>query len=76
MQAKKKPERMCIGCREQKEKNELCRVVRDKDGNINILFTNRSETLPANVNFTFQDGKYRLKTVRRIHGDVKEADNY
>lgn len=51
-------------------------AVRDKDGNINILFTNRSETLPANVNFTFQDGKYRLKTVRRIHGDVKEADNY
>ena len=41
MQAKKKPERMCIGCREQKGKNELCRVVRDKDGNISFDSTGK-----------------------------------
>lgn len=34
--AKKLPLRQCMGCREMKPKNELVRVVRDKDGNVSI----------------------------------------
>ena len=41
MQKKKIPERMCIGCREQKEKQCLCRIVRDKDGSISFDSTGK-----------------------------------
>lgn len=34
--AKKIPLRQCLGCREMKPKQELVRVVRDKEGNISI----------------------------------------
>ena len=34
--AKRIPVRMCIGCGEHKEKKELIRVVRDKEGNLSI----------------------------------------
>lgn len=30
------PERTCIGCNEKKNKNELLRIVKSSDGNINI----------------------------------------
>ncbi len=33
---KKIPERTCIGCNETKQKNELLRIVKDKDNNISI----------------------------------------
>ena len=36
MQKKKTPERMCICCRAIKDKRELIRVVRDKDGKISL----------------------------------------
>ncbi len=51
-------------------------AVRDKDGNINILFANRSEKNSTTVKFSFKNGNYRIKSVRRIHGDVKSADNW
>lgn len=34
--AKKIPLRQCLGCREMKPKQELVRVVRDKEGNVSI----------------------------------------
>lgn len=34
MTEKKKPERMCVACRNHKSKNELIRVVRDANGTI------------------------------------------
>ena len=34
MKPKRIPERMCVGCREMKPKNELIRVVRTPDGNV------------------------------------------
>ena len=34
MQAKKKPTRTCMACNEKKEKQELLRVVRTMEGNI------------------------------------------
>ena len=30
------PERTCIGCNEKKQKKELIRIVKDKEGNISI----------------------------------------
>lgn len=33
---KKKPERTCTGCNEQKEKNNLLRIVRTKEGLIEV----------------------------------------
>ena len=30
------PERICIGCNEKKQKKELIRIVKDKEGNISI----------------------------------------
>ena len=41
MQKNKMPERMCIGCREQKEKLLLCRVVRDKEGSVSLDLTGK-----------------------------------
>ena len=39
--AKRIPVRMCIGCGEHKEKRELIRVVRDKEGNLSIDTTGK-----------------------------------
>ena len=36
------PQRSCIGCNEKKNKNELIRIVRDKEGNITIDKTGRA----------------------------------
>ena len=33
---KKIPQRTCIGCKEKKDKKELIRIVKDKDGNITL----------------------------------------
>ena len=36
---KKKPERTCMGCNEQKGKNSLLRIVKSKDGIIEVDLT-------------------------------------
>ena len=38
MKQKKIPMRMCVGCREMKEKRTLIRVVRSPEGNVNLDF--------------------------------------
>ncbi len=38
---KKKPERTCIACNGQKEKNELLRIVKSKDGIIEVDLTGK-----------------------------------
>lgn len=42
MSGKKIPQRMCVACREMKDKNELIRIVRPKDGAISPDFTGKS----------------------------------
>ena len=39
---KKIPQRTCIGCREKKDKKELIRIVKDKEGNITLDRTGRA----------------------------------
>lgn len=41
MKMKKIPMRMCNGCMEMKPKNELIRVVRDKEDNISVDLTGK-----------------------------------
>ncbi len=38
---KKKPERTCMGCNEQKEKNALLRIVKTKEGIIDVDITGK-----------------------------------
>ena len=38
---KKKPARRCMGCNESKEKNELIRIVKSKDGIVEIDLTGK-----------------------------------
>lgn len=38
---KKTVGRMCVACRESKDKKELLRIVRDKEGNVSIDFTGK-----------------------------------
>ena len=35
---KKIPQRLCMGCRERKEKREMIRVVRSPEGNVSLDF--------------------------------------
>ncbi len=41
MQIKKKPLRKCMACNEQKEKNELLRIVKSKEGVIEVDLTGK-----------------------------------
>lgn len=41
MKQKKLPLRMCLGCHEMKPKKELIRIVKNKEGSINVDFTGK-----------------------------------
>ena len=41
MQTKKKPLRTCMACNQQKEKKELLRIVKSKDGDIEVDLTGK-----------------------------------
>lgn len=38
---KKIPQRMCLGCREHKDKKELVRIVRSPEGDVSVDLTGR-----------------------------------
>ena len=55
MQAKKVPQRQCIGCRESKDKKELIRIVKTKEGEILLDRSGRLNGRGANaLNRTFK----------------------
>jgi len=41
MKQKRIPMRMCLGCQEMKPKNELIRIVKNKDNGISVDFTGK-----------------------------------
>ena len=43
MKLKSLPQRTCIGCNTKKNKNELIRIVRSKEGNISIDRTGKAD---------------------------------
>ena len=46
---KKIPQRTCVGCNSQKSKNELIRIVMDKDGNISVDKTGKANGRGADL---------------------------
>ena len=42
MKKKKIPMRKCIGCMESFQKRDLCRIVKNKEGDIKVDFTGKS----------------------------------
>ena len=57
MVKKKKPERTCMACNEQKEKQELLRIVRSKEGIIEVDLTGKKSGR----------GAYICKPLRRFN---------
>lgn len=51
-------------------------IIEDNAGNVNVLFANRNETANVTVNFEFKDNLYKVKHIRKVHGAVKNADNW
>lgn len=43
MQTKKQPQRMCIGCSQMKDKRELVRIVKNKNGEISVDLTGKAQ---------------------------------
>lgn len=62
MKRKKIPMRMCIGCREMKPKNELIRIVKTPDNNVEIDPTGKKSGR----------GAYVCKNDRCIEASMKE----
>ena len=59
---KKIPQRTCIGCKEKKEKRELIRIVKDKEGNITLDRTGRSNGRGAYICDNIQCLEKAIKT--------------
>lgn len=59
---KKIPQRTCIGCKEKKDKKDLIRIVKDKDGNITLDRTGRANGRGAYICDNIQCLKKAIKT--------------
>lgn len=59
---KKIPQRTCIGCKEKKDKKELIRIVKDKEGNITLDRTGRSNGRGAYICDNVQCLEKAIKT--------------
>lgn len=49
MKDKKTPQRMCVACREMRDKKQLIRIVRSPEGEISLDFTGRKNGRGAYV---------------------------
>ena len=66
MQIKKMPQRMCIVCREMKEKKDMLRVVKDGSGKIFLDFSSKASGRGAYV-CDNQERKKKLKQKRLLN---------
>lgn len=80
-QVRKVPKRTCIGCRQSKDKKELIRVVRNKEGNVFVDLTGkmngRGAYICADVN-CFEKaikskGLEKTLKISKLEEDVVEA---
>ena len=80
---KKIPQRTCIGCNNQKNKNELLRIVKDKEGNIFIDRTGKangrgayicenSECLEKAIKSKRLEKSFEMKIENDIYEDLKK----
>lgn len=80
-QIRKVPMRTCIGCRQSKNKKELIRVVRNKEGNVYVDLTGkmngRGAYICADVNCLEKaiksKGLEKTLKISELGGDVVEA---
>ena len=73
---KKIPQRTCIGCKEKKEKRELIRIVKDKEGNITLDRTGRSNGSGAYICDNIQCLEKAIKTkalARTFEMEIEET---
>ena len=68
MVKKKKPERTCMACNEQKEKQELLRIVKSKEGIIEVDLTGKKSGRGAYIckNETCLDKLIKSKRLERV----------
>ena len=66
MVKKKKPERTCMACNEQKEKQELLRIVRSKDGIIEVDLTGKKSGRGAYICKNLECLEKVIKTKRLV----------
>ena len=73
---KKIPQRTCIGCKEKKETRELIRIVKDKEGNITLDRTGRSNGRGAYICDNIQCLEKAIKTkalARTFEMEIEET---
>ena len=75
---KKMPQRTCMGCSEKKDKNQLIRVVRNKDGNIEIDKTGKLEGRGAYIcnNIDCLEKVIKTKRLERVLETVINSEIY
>ena len=68
MLKKKKPERTCLACNEQKEKQELLRIVKSKEGSIEVDLTGKKSGRGAYIckNEACLDKLIKSKRLERV----------
>lgn len=64
---KKIPQRTCIGCKEKKDKKDLIRIVKDKEGNITVDRTGKANGRGAYIcdDVTCLDKAIKSKSLQR-----------
>ena len=72
MVKKKKPERTCMACNEQKEKQELLRIVKSKDGIIEVDLTGKKSGRGAYICKNLECLEKLIKTKRLERNLEKE----
>lgn len=73
---KKISQRTCIGCKEKKDKKDLIRIVKDKDGNITLDRTGRANGRGAYICDNIQCLEKAIKTkalVRTFEMNIDET---
>lgn len=72
---KKKPERTCIACNEQREKNSLLRIVKSKDGIIEVDETGKKSGRGAYICKSEECLNKAIKSKRLERIFEKEIEN-
>ncbi len=74
------PQRTCIGCNSKKNKNELIRIVKDKEGNISIDKTGKAAGRGAYICDNIECLEKAIKTKRidkafemKINNEIYES---
>lgn len=78
MKTRKVPLRKCLGCNEQKDKRELIRVVKNKDGEIFMDLTGKANGRGAYICKSLEcfEKAYKRKAIERALQTKVEDDVY